>query len=68
MNLKKGDVWVCQEPYCGAEVEVLRTANSSCHGNFTLRCCCGKDMVPKESAKHPEPHHVGSGEHTSRRS
>jgi hypothetical protein len=52
MNLKKGQIWVCKEPQCEAEIEVLRSANSTCHGNFTLRCCCGKDLVPRESMEH----------------
>ena len=50
MNLKKGDIWICKEPYCAAEIEILRGANSTCHGNFTVRCCCGKDMTLKEKA------------------
>jgi len=50
MNLKKGDIWTCKEPYCAAEIEVLRAADTTCHGNFTVRCCCGKDMTLKEKA------------------
>ena len=53
MNLKKGQTWVCMEPICQVEVEVLRSANSTCHGKFALRCCCGKDLVLKESLEHP---------------
>jgi hypothetical protein len=66
MNLKKGEVWVCKESYCEAEVEVLRAAKSSCHGKFTLRCCCGKDMAPKESLEHAEPQGA-PGTHAGRR-
>ena len=50
MNLKKGEIWICKEPYFAAEIEVLRGAESSCHGNFTVRCCCGKEMTRKERA------------------
>ena len=59
MNLKKGEVWKCNEPYCGAEIEVLRAANTTCHGEFTLRCCCGKDMELKKAVEHEEL--VGAG-------
>lgn len=52
MNLKKGQIWICTEPSCQAEIEVLRSANSTCQGKFTLRCCCGKDLVPKETMEH----------------
>jgi len=48
MNLKKDEVYVCKEPYCRAEIKVIRGADTTCHGNFTLRCCCGKDMVLQE--------------------
>lgn len=51
MNLRKGEIWVCKEPYCAAEIEVIRSANTTCHGNFTLRCCCGKDMMLKTPAE-----------------
>lgn len=50
MNLKKGEIWICKEPYCAAEIEVLRGANTTCHGNFTVRCCCGKEMTLKTPA------------------
>jgi hypothetical protein len=50
MNLKKGEVWICREPYCAAEIEVVRSANTNCHGKYTLRCCCGKELVLKEDA------------------
>lgn len=55
MNLKKGEIWVCKEPYCAAEIEVVRAANTSCHGKYTLRCCCGKEMTLKETVEHKEP-------------
>jgi len=67
MNLKKGEIWVCKEPYCDVEVEVLRGAKSTCHGKFTLRCCCGKDLVPKESVNlsegRPITPQTGAGPH-----
>ena len=47
MNLTRGEIWVCKEPYCKAEDEVKRSAESGCHGNFILRCCCGKEMALK---------------------
>ena len=50
MNLKKGEIWICKEPSCAAEIEVLRGANSACQGNFTVRCCCGKDMRLQEKS------------------
>ena len=51
MNVKKGEVYICREPYCGAEIEVIRGANSTCHGKFNLCCCCGKEMVRKGAEK-----------------
>jgi hypothetical protein len=47
MNIKKGEIYVCREPYCGAEIEVIRGANQTCHGKFNLSCCCGKEMFLK---------------------
>ena len=67
MNLKKGEIWTCIEPICKAEVEVIRGAQSTCHGKFTLRCCCGKEMVLKETVEHAEPEKVGAGAHSGTR-
>ena len=61
MNLKKGEVWACSEPCCRAEIEVKRAADSACPGKFTIRCCCGKDMVLKESLVRVEPQRVAVG-------
>lgn len=64
MNLKKGEIYVCIEPYCGAEIEVIRGAHSICRGEFDLRCCCGKEMVRKETLEeleHAATAHAGSG-------
>jgi len=58
MNLKEGQIWICKEPGCQAEIEVLRSAKSTCHGKFALRCCCGKDLVLKEGMEHAGPHSV----------
>jgi hypothetical protein len=66
MNVKKGETWVCKEPYCAAEVKVVRAANTTCHGKFTLRCCCGKDMVLKETKEFVEAAPVGSGAESKR--
>jgi len=67
MNLKKDQIWVCTEPQCQAEIQVLRSANSTCHGKFTLRCCCGKDLVPKESMEHAGNRPTASGERSGSR-
>ncbi|HEX2523026.1 MAG TPA: hypothetical protein VHP35_12965 [Terriglobia bacterium] len=48
MNLKMNDVYICTEPCCRAEITVRRGANPECPGKFTLRCCCGKDMVRED--------------------
>ena len=56
MNLQKGEIYVCIEPYCGAEIEVIRGARSICRGEFDLRCCCGKEMVRKETLEELEEH------------
>ena len=47
MSLKKGEVFVCPDPKCGAEVTVSKSAASTCAGTVVPRCCCGKDMVKK---------------------
>lgn len=63
MNVKKGEVYVCREPYCGVEIEVIRGANPTCHGRFNLCCCCGKEMVlqgAEAEEKHPEEAAVAS--------
>ena len=63
-NLKQGEVYVCLEPHCKAEIVVRRGADPSCPGKFALRCCCGKEMVredklvfaaPKREAKQLDP-------------
>ena len=60
MNLKKGAVYICTEPYCKAEIEVRRGADSTCHGKYNIRCCCGKDMVHEESLQRAEPAVAGT--------
>ena len=54
MNLKKDDVYICNEPYCRAEVKVIRGAENICAGKFTLRCCCGKEMIRRETLESVE--------------
>jgi hypothetical protein len=60
MNLKPGEVYICTEPCCKAEIVVRRGANPECPGKYTVRCCCGKEMTredqlvfatPKRAAK-----------------
>ena len=60
MNLKQGEIYVCTEPCCKAEIVVRRSADPSCPGKYNIRCCCGKEMVredqlvlaaPKRAAK-----------------
>jgi hypothetical protein len=61
MNLKAGEIWACKESCCKAEIEVRKSAEETCHGKFTVRCCCGKDMYLKQPAKPLElPVAVGS--------
>lgn len=55
MNLKKGEVYICTEPNCRAEITVRRGADSTCPGKFNIRCCCGKEMVLEKSLQHAEP-------------
>ncbi len=47
MSLKKGAVYSCPDPKCGAEVQVTKGAAATCSGTVVPRCCCGKDMVKK---------------------
>jgi hypothetical protein len=55
MNLKQGEVYICMEPCCRAEVEVSRGADASCPGKYTLRCCCGKEMVRQDQLVYAKP-------------
>ena len=41
MVLKKGQRYRCQNPDCGAEIEVTK---DSVEGDLRLRCCCGSEM------------------------
>lgn len=50
MSLKEGEVYVCTDPKCGAEITVSKSAAASCAGTVVPRCCCGKDMVRKHKA------------------
>jgi hypothetical protein len=68
MNLKKGEIWVCTEPMCQVEIEVVRSAKASCHGKFTLRCCCGKELVLKENVGHTGVQAEGQDDRPSRHS
>jgi hypothetical protein len=62
MNLKTGEIWVCSQPRCKAEMKVLRGAEETCRGTFTVRCCCGFDMTRKESlARAATPALAGAG-------
>ena len=47
MAFKEGEVYQCPDPHCACEVTVTKGAPSSCKGNNSPRCCCGKDMVKK---------------------
>ena len=55
MNIKQGEVYICTEPTCKAEIVVRRGADSKCTGNFNVRCCCGKEMVREDKLQHSEP-------------
>jgi hypothetical protein len=55
MNIKQGEVYVCTEPKCKAEIVVRRGADSTCPGNFNVRCCCGKEMVREDKLQYAEP-------------
>ena len=52
MKLQKGDIYICLEPSCGAEIGVRRGANDACSSKFTLRCCCGKEMTREDMLEH----------------
>ncbi len=54
MNLKTGEVYICTEPNCRAEIVVRRGADSTCQGKYVIRCCCGQEMVREESLKKAE--------------
>ena len=47
MSLKEGEVYVCTDSKCGAEIKVTKGAAGTCQENAVPRCCCGKDMVRK---------------------
>lgn len=64
MNLRKGDVYICLEPCCKAEIFVTRGADPSCPGNFTVRCCCGKDMVREDQLAGARAEPVAAGQTT----
>ena len=58
MNVKQGEVYICTEPCCRAEVVVRRGADPDCPGKYTLRCCCGKEMVREDQLAYAEPRHA----------
>lgn len=47
-NLKTGEVYVCLESCCKAEIVVRRGANAECKGEYVVRCCCGKEMTRED--------------------
>ena len=49
MNLKTGEVHICTEPGCRAEVVVRRGADTTCPGKFKVCCCSGKDMAREDT-------------------
>ena len=55
MNIKEGEVYICTEPYCRAEIVVRRGADTTCHGKYEIRCCCGKEMVREDKLQFAEP-------------
>jgi hypothetical protein len=55
MNLKEGEVYICLEPCCKAEIVVRRGADLTCPGEYTIRCCCGKEMVREDQLAYAEP-------------
>jgi hypothetical protein len=55
MNIKQGEVYICTEPNCKAEIVVRRGADSKCPGKFNVRCCCGNEMVREEKLQYAEP-------------
>jgi hypothetical protein len=48
MRLRAGEVYVCTEPNCKAEIVVRKSADNACQGKFELRCCCGKEMARED--------------------
>jgi hypothetical protein len=60
MNLKKGEVYICTEPYCKAEIEVRRGAEATCHGKYVVRCCCGKEMVREDQLEFARPRRMAA--------
>ena len=55
MRLKKGEVYICTEPGCKAEVVVRRGADDACPGKYVVRCCCGKEMAREDQLAYAEP-------------
>ena len=55
MNLKQDEVYICPEPNCRAEIVVRRGADSTCPGQYNIRCCCGKEMVREDKLHYTEP-------------
>jgi hypothetical protein len=41
MKMQIGQRWLCQNPECGAEIEVIR---DSMEGKPSVKCCCGAMM------------------------
>jgi|GEM_PF-1326719 len=50
MAMKKGEKYTCANPECGCEVQVTKGSEAP-SATFTPRCCCGEEMVSKESMK-----------------
>jgi hypothetical protein len=46
MMLQKGQRYRCQNPECGAEIEVIK---ESIEGASGVRCCCGELMKRRYS-------------------
>jgi hypothetical protein len=67
MNLRKNDVYVCTEPCCKAEIVVRRGADPTCPGKFTLRCCCGKEMVREDLLEKVTPHRAAETSSATRK-
>jgi hypothetical protein len=55
MKIKEGEVYICTEPTCAAEIVVRRSAKPACEGKHTLRCCCGKEMTREDQLQYAEP-------------
>lgn len=61
MTMRKGERYACEDPACGCEIEVVRSATPDARATMEMRagehprCTCGHEMQPLDGGSTFDP-------------